>query len=220
MPAPPRPEDFRLLPYEGRGDDPPTREVGFLAAVAIVLREASHESSRRRELELLLIRRSTHERDPWSGQMALPGGRKDPEDDSLLGTAIRETREETRIDLGREARLLGRLTHVAPRARELPVLTVLPFVFELEREVRAAPVSEEVSEVVWAPLSGLLDPGARATHRHTTPGGESLQFPAFDVRGRIVWGMTHRILEDLLSRLTASGTSAAPGRRSGPSTPP
>jgi 8-oxo-dGTP pyrophosphatase MutT (NUDIX family) len=220
MPAPPRPADFQLLPYEGRGDDPPTREGGFLAAVAIILREARHPGSAQRELELLLIRRSTHERDPWSGQMALPGGRMDPGDDSLLVTAIRETREETRVDLHREARLLGRLTEVAPRARELPVLTVLPFVFELEGGARAVPASDEVSEVVWAPMSRFLDPGTRATHRHTTPEGELLVFPAFDVRGRIVWGMTHRILEDLLSRLTASGTSAEPGKMSGPSRPP
>jgi 8-oxo-dGTP pyrophosphatase MutT (NUDIX family) len=133
--------------------------------------------------------------------MALPGGRMEPKDDSLLATAVRETREETRVDLGREARLLGRLPQVAPQARELPVLTVLPFVFEVKRWVQADVASLEVSEVIWVPVSRLLDPARRSIHCHTTSGGETLQFPAFDVRGRTVWGMTHRILEDLLSRL-------------------
>ncbi|MEX0842881.1 MAG: CoA pyrophosphatase [Gemmatimonadota bacterium] len=205
MPRPRRPEDFLLLPYGGRADDPPIRKGGFLAAVALVLREAGTGGSTPDGLELLLIRRSARQGDPWSGQMALPGGRMEPADDSLLATAIRETHEETRVDLRRKARLLGRLRQVAPRTRELPVLTVLPFVFEVEGSVCAEVASLEVSEVVWAPVSRLLDPAARSTHRHTTPGGKTLRFPAIDVRGRTVWGMTHRILEDLLYRLGPQG---------------
>ena len=69
---------------------------GF-AAVAAVLD---------RNLDLLLIRRAVHERDPWSGNMAFPGGRVEPEDDGPLAAALRETLEEVGLPLRRDA-LLG-----------------------------------------------------------------------------------------------------------------
>jgi 8-oxo-dGTP pyrophosphatase MutT (NUDIX family) len=47
-------------------------------------------SSQPREAELLLIRRAEHPSDPWSGHMALPGGRNDPQDTSLYETVVRE----------------------------------------------------------------------------------------------------------------------------------
>ena len=67
-------------------------EQNHAAAVALVLRQAP-------ALELLLIKRSSSEDDPWSGQMALPGGRRDPADAGLQHTAIRETHEEVGLDL-------------------------------------------------------------------------------------------------------------------------
>jgi 8-oxo-dGTP pyrophosphatase MutT (NUDIX family) len=42
---------------------------------------------------ILLIRRSERAGDPWSGQMGLPGGRRDSSDRDLLATAVRETEE-------------------------------------------------------------------------------------------------------------------------------
>src|SRR5690606_20266054 len=59
--------------------------------------------------ELLLIKRAVWEGDPWSGQVALPGGRREPGDPTLWHTAARETREETGMDILRDARLLGTL---------------------------------------------------------------------------------------------------------------
>ena len=60
------------------------------------------------DLELLIIRRAERLGDPWSGQMALPGGRRETVDSSLRETAMRETAEEIGVDLGREA-MLGQL---------------------------------------------------------------------------------------------------------------
>ncbi|MGB5283894.1 MAG: NUDIX domain-containing protein, partial [Polyangiales bacterium] len=67
------------------------------AAVAMLLREGASGP------EVFFIRRAEHPRDPWSGHMAFPGGRRDAGDATLLDTAMRETREEVGVDLSREA---------------------------------------------------------------------------------------------------------------------
>src|SRR5918998_527770 len=88
------------------------------AAVALLLRE--------RELEIFVIKRAEKGDDPWSGHMALPGGREEPEDDNPYETARRETLEEVGLDIA-EGRLLGRLDDLGPRAagRSLIVSTVV-----------------------------------------------------------------------------------------------
>ena len=77
------------------------------AAVSVVVRANRH-------LDLLLIKRARSERDPWSGHMALPGGRRDPEDRDLEATASRETLEETGLDLAGVGTPLGRLDLLTP----------------------------------------------------------------------------------------------------------
>jgi 8-oxo-dGTP pyrophosphatase MutT (NUDIX family) len=72
-------------------------EPFFEAAVALVLRTTPAGV-----IELLFIKRAERHDDPWSGQIALPGGRYDPDDESLEATAVRETFEEVSIDLRRD----------------------------------------------------------------------------------------------------------------------
>jgi 8-oxo-dGTP pyrophosphatase MutT (NUDIX family) len=165
------------------------------AAVAAIVRE--HE---RVGPQVLFIRRAEHPKDPWSGHMAFPGGREEPSDADLLQTAIRETREEVSLDLSATARLLGRLDELPAVARgKRTGLTIAPFVFELLRD---APLhfNQEVSEVVWTPL-GPLFRGELATVFPYEVGGQRVELPAHDVQGRIVWGLTHRMLESLFALL-------------------
>jgi 8-oxo-dGTP pyrophosphatase MutT (NUDIX family) len=179
-----------------RDDAPP--EGQRLAAVAAVLRDLGQGA------EVLLIRRATHARDPWSGHMAFPGGRHDPTDPDLLHTAVRETREEVGLDLTRDAELLGRLELLPAIARGRAVgLTIAPYVFALERQVPLAK-NHEVEEALWAPLSPMLAGTLAATHRYELD-GVPMEFPAYDVEGRIVWGLTYRMLESLFSELVAAG---------------
>ena len=163
--------------------------------MAVVLRPATDSP------EVLLIERTQVEGDPWSGQMALPGGRRDAADRSLLETAVRETREETGVALDACGHGLGRLARVEPQSVHLPRLTVLPLVFLVPQGTVAAEASEEVALTVWAPLDHLRDRRNRRVHRHRS-GGRTRSFPAIDVEGRPVWGLTRRILIDLLDRLT------------------
>jgi 8-oxo-dGTP pyrophosphatase MutT (NUDIX family) len=201
-----------LPPYRGPHDDPSPRAGGWVAAVSVILRWESGRSAQDAAPHLrldvagvapapgiLLIRRAAHDRDPWSGHMALPGGRRDPADASLLDTARRETLEEVDIALGDVGRFLGRLDPVVPQSPRLPPLTILPLVFTVPRGISGRIASpDEVAELHWVSLARLRDPASRTFFRY--PGGGDLDFPAFDVEGRSVWGPTHRVLSDLLGR--------------------
>ena len=165
------------------------------AAVAIVIRQSTDGR------EVLLIRRAEHPGDAWSGHMAFPGGREDPADESLLATAIRETFEEVALDLAQSGRLLGELAPLPAVARGRPVgMTIVPFVFEL---VADAPLtySHEVAEAVWVPLDPLLRGQLRTTLTVDRGGGELVDLPAHDVDGRLVWGLTYRMLDSLFELL-------------------
>ena len=160
------------------------------AAVAAVLREG------RSGLELLLMRRAEHESDPWSGHISFPGGRAEPGDDDLVATAVRETAEETGIDLGRDAELLGRLDEVRAMARGRPVdLSITPFVFRLLRPADGTPNLEVVS-LHWLPLARLLDPECRSTMelRH---GQSTLHPPCLRIDELVIWGLTLRMFDNL-----------------------
>src|SRR5437868_15537785 len=100
------------------------------AAVAAILRER-----RDGDPEILLIRRAEHPQDPWSGHMAFPGGRVDPDDPSAFEAAKRETREELALDLALFATQIGELSHLMSIAHGKPLpMVILPFVFELARD--------------------------------------------------------------------------------------
>jgi 8-oxo-dGTP pyrophosphatase MutT (NUDIX family) len=166
------------------------------AAVALILRSAPLGP------ELLFIRRAEHPNDPWSGHMAFPGGREEPSDQTLLETAVRETREELSLDLQTSARLVGRLDELPAVARgKRTGLMISPFVFEL---LEGVPVSwlgnYEVAEVLWTSLEPLFR-GQRATKHAYELAGNRFELPAHDIDGRIVWGLTHRMLEMLFAQL-------------------
>ena len=164
--------------------DPAARE----AAVAIVLCPAGAAG-----LETLLIERATRQDDPWSGQVAFPGGRRDPGDPALLATAIRETREEVGVTLG-EVDLLGELDDLHPRTRVLPPIVVRPFVFGLRArpEVRLSP---EVASHRWV---GLEEFGGAGVYAETEIALVGRSFPAYRLGAFLVWGMTERIITPLL----------------------
>lgn len=171
----------------GRRDSPPGVRR---AAVALLLRPAGGE------LELLLIKRAVRAGDPWSGHMALPGGRRDPGDADDAATAVRETREEVGIDLDRTGHPLGSLDDVAPRSGA-PRIVVSPFVFGVPADTHATP-NAEVEAALWIPLRELAHPDAATEHLLETVTGDPRRFPAIGARGHVVWGLTHRILSDLL----------------------
>ncbi len=161
------------------------------AAVALVLRP--HDEA---DLELLLIKRAEYSGDPWSGQIALPGGRSEPGDVSLEQTAVRETWEETGIDLARDGVVLGQLDDLAPRTPTLPPIVVRPYVTLVQPDVAVTP-SDEVALAFWVPLAALMHPGA-TVESTVTARGATFRVPSYLHGGHIVWGITERILRQFL----------------------
>ncbi len=147
---------------------------------------------------ILLIRRADRAGDPWSGHMALPGGRREPGDPDLLITAIREANEEVKLELAPQ-QLLGVLEDVVPRTPVLPPIAVRPYVFLLPHRP-ALVLNPEVASARWVLLDELLLPQAYHPVRLEV-GGQSREVPAFELEDAIVWGMTERILTGLLSHL-------------------
>ena len=158
------------------------------AAVALILRASA-------ELEVLLIKRAESERDPWSGHVALPGGRRDAEDADLTQTAIRETAEETGVELSSSGWPLGRLGRVVPSHPGLPPITITPYLFGVREGIEANADSAEVDQVLWVALSVLFDPRTRGTTTIQLPKGPG-DFPCYWVDGHAIWGLTFRILSE------------------------
>jgi len=171
-----------------------TADVSSKAAVALVLREAQAG------LELLFIHRAEHPSDPWSGQMAFPGGRAEDGDAALRETAVRETAEEIGIDLRRSGELMGALDETRAVSRMRPVdLSISPFVFRL-RDAPEPRLSDEVRSVHWVPLDDLL--GSRLRGLMDYPfDGQPVKFPCFHVQGRTIWGLTYRMFSNLQTLL-------------------
>ena len=158
------------------------------AAVAMLLRESASGP------EVFFIRRAEQPRDPWSGHMAFPGGRQDVGDATLLQTAMRETREEVGLDLSIEAEHIGQLDDLQAIARGKPQETVIrPFVFEVHRESPLQVDDREVAEALWTPLLPLYR-GEVDTVRPYQWHDTNIDFPAYDVGGRVVWGLTYQML--------------------------
>ncbi len=161
------------------------------SAVMVLLRPAGGG------LEVLLGKRVRRAGDPWSGHVSFPGGHHHKEDGPLLETALRETQEEVNLDLRAGAQILG---HLSPRSPgNDPAMLVVPFVALATGRLEPRP-GPEMEAAFWALLADL--PPSRGTAEVLTRVGE-LRVPAFLWQGRVVWGLTYRILEELLVLLDA-----------------
>jgi 8-oxo-dGTP pyrophosphatase MutT (NUDIX family) len=157
------------------------------AAVAILLHDEG------RDPRVLLMKRTEREGDPWSGHISLPGGGFQTTDTDLRATAIRETHEELGVDLN-GARLLGSLTPLHPFTSGPMGVEVTPFVFSTTAAVEPQP-GPEAEAAFWLPLE--LAASGQIDSTYTYPGTERT-FPCWSFERYTIWGLTWRILSDLL----------------------
>ena len=167
-------------------------ETGMIAAAVAVFLHDGDDG-----LETLFIHRAVRAGDTWSGQIAFPGGRREPGDGDLLDTAIRETHEEIGVDLTAAERL-GVLDDLHPRTPVLPPVVVRPFVFALTSRPPIV-LSPEVQDAFWVSFQSLAAPGVRGEITIDHPGIPRLVLPAYTLGNRTVWGMSERILTPLIS---------------------
>jgi 8-oxo-dGTP pyrophosphatase MutT (NUDIX family) len=163
------------------------------AAIALVLRAGGDGHP-----ELLMIKRAELETDPWSGHVACPGGRVEPRDRDLEETAIRETWEETGIDIHKHGRVLGTLDDLAPRISALPPLVIRPFVAVVEPDVTIV-ANPEVADAFWVPLSALRERASWGLGLVDIR-GEAHEVDVFRHNEHTVWGLTERVLRDLMEK--------------------
>ena len=169
------------------------------AAVSLILREGLTGA------ELLFIERAHRADDPWSGQMAFPGGRRDLEDLSVYATATRETAEEVSIHLT-TLNSIGRLDDmITPKLSHAHGLVISCHVFHVARAIRCVP-NDEVQDLVWLQLTDLLRPDR--FNKHYQPPNYDGEFPGFHIAEsdpRVIWGLTFRIVCNLFRTLGISG---------------
>ena len=152
-------------------------------AVALLLRPMNDD------FDILVVKRVNSPHDPWSGQMALPGGKRESKDVDLRKTVIRETLEETGINLEIRCRFLGTLK--TQHSNHKPEMNILPFVILLKHDPTIRLNEKELEKFAWIPLKEL------GKHRGTTrfSFGDS---PAYVIDDYVIWGLTYRIIEELL----------------------
>jgi 8-oxo-dGTP diphosphatase len=161
-------------------------EQGANAAVALLLKMKDQS------LSVLFVKRVENPADPWSGQIAFPGGKRDAKDQNLTQTIIREILEETNVNLLDKCRFLGVMTALTSKPK--PEIGILPFVILLEREPSIKLNEKELSGFAWIPFEEII----RSKGSIRFGFGE---FPAYVVGGTVIWGLTYRILENFLQTL-------------------
>ncbi len=156
-------------------------------AVAILIKKENDD------LWLLMIRRRENPKDPWSGQMAFPGGHSDPQDRTLFDTVRRETIEEVGIDLSGH-RFLGCLPNV--QTKNVPMI-VSPFVFVGLGKARPT-TSREATEIVWVPISFLANP-KNISSVMLPIRGVNVLLGSYNYSGHVIWGMSFGIIQEIIS---------------------
>ena len=165
------------------------------AAVALIFRDTEFGT------EFLLIQRSFHEKDPWSGQMSFPGGKIDPVDASAKDAAIRETKEEVNLTLEDEdyigylGDILGFKVDGQYKAK------VSCYVFKVSKDLDLKG-NNEVADIVWVPMSRLSKP--QYAHVFFHPLDKAREIPAVMINSnkeQVLWGLTLRMLYRFLEKV-------------------
>jgi 8-oxo-dGTP pyrophosphatase MutT (NUDIX family) len=148
-------------------------------------------------LRIVLVRRGP--RGIHGGQIAFPGGRREPEDADLLATALREAEEEIGLP-----------------ARSVDVLAELPVIDTMSTGFRVAPFlgrlagpppawkrqEEEIAEILEVPVDELLQPEAQGEEAWQFPQWpQPMRVPFYRIGPHKLWGATYRIIHPLLPRL-------------------
>ncbi len=166
------------------------------AAVLVPMLEADGD------WHLLFIRRAKNSADYHSGQVAFPGGCREPGDADLKATALREAFEEIGL-VSDWVKIIGRLPDLISTTsyRITPFVGIIPWPCSL----RLAP--EEVARAFTIPLAWLTDPDNREVYEHAIPSGTRPVIRFRPYAGELLWGATARMTVSLVQRITGDNAS-------------
>jgi len=159
-----------------------------IAAVLILQFQRAGES-------YIVLTKRTENVSTHKGQISLPGGNREPQDATLLETALRETQEE--IGIARERlKVIGQLDGVYTAGGNF---SISPFIAQLDGPPSFSPYPREVAEVIELPLSIFDEPCLFWEEERIGPGDEPRRRVFFfRYAGHVIWGATARILKDYL----------------------
>ncbi len=139
-----------------------------------------------------LILRKTY-RGVHSGQVGLPGGKKEEEDHDFEATALRETEEEIGV-LRSKIRVIKELTEVFIPPSNFVVKPYLGFTEE-RPQFQLQP--DEVEDIIEVYLQELLEDANTTVQQLSTSYASKIQVPAYKLQGQVVWGATAMMLSEL-----------------------
>ena len=172
--------------HDGASFEPHPRH----AAVAMILAPGVQD------IEVCFIRRAERAGDPWSGQVAFPGGRASASDPDPQAVAERETWEEIGLTLDAQHRMGALPMRLIENNTQRSGLTLWPFVYcvgPIERAQATARLPAEVASVFWVPIRHLFD--ASAVTEYAYPQGVTAStFPGIEFGEHVIWGLTLRVL--------------------------
>jgi 8-oxo-dGTP pyrophosphatase MutT (NUDIX family) len=175
------------------GEMPPGRD----AAVLIMLFERDGEP-------WMVFTKRTHQVQHHKGEISFPGGARDPEDDDIERTAVRETVEELGVDPS--------AINVVGRLDELPTFVtgynVTPFVAVVPEQHSYRPSDAEIDEIIELPVDELARVGRRDV---IVRRGFEVETNIFETRGHFIWGLTGAILRQFLDEVWSSLATETPG---------
>ncbi|MFT6914394.1 MAG: 8-oxo-dGTP pyrophosphatase MutT (NUDIX family) [Motiliproteus sp.] len=143
--------------------------------------------------EVILTRRASR-LSSHAGEVAFPGGKRDPDDASILETALRESHEEIGLPPA-AVRVIGSLGQVVSKHGFL----VTPFLGVISADTELVPNPDELESLFRVPLRFLLDPQELQLERLCFE-GRVTHMPRYDYQGYVIWGLTAYVLVELLNQ--------------------
>ena len=141
---------------------------------------------------LVLIVRNSYE-GIHSAQIAFPGGKFEPKDQTYVNTALRETQEEIGIH-PEQIEIIMPFTNLYIQASNF---MVYPFLGISKEEIVFMPDSNEVAQIIELPLSDFLNDDLIVSAIITTSYAKDIEIPAYKINEHIVWGATAMMLSEL-----------------------
>lgn len=148
------------------------------------------------ETHLILILRKTY-KGVHSAQVGFPGGKIEPEDESLQHAALRECEEEVGVP-SEAISVLKKMTEIyIPPSN----FFVQPYLGITAKTPRFIPQEDEVEALIEVPLQQFLDDSVRITKTLSTSYATNIEVPAFLLQDHVVWGATAMMLNEVRQML-------------------